>query len=293
MMSIHLFYNNYPQKFFKTIAALISFLCYFKNYIGCLNYYKEVKTLDFSNKTVIVTGAGNGIGKGIALLYAKKGANVVLADIDEEAGTQTTNKINEQGGNALFVKTDVREEKEIIYLMEVAYKTYGRINILINNAGKSVFKSPYELSIDEWDDILNTNLRSVFLASKEVAKYMRQNKEGGSIVNIASTRALMSEPNSEAYAASKGGIVALTHALAASFSEDRITVNAISPGWIETGDYSKLKASDHEQHFSKRVGKPDDIARACLYLTAKENDFVTGINLVVDGGMTRKMIYEE
>lgn len=249
--------------------------------------------MDFLNKTVIVTGAGNGIGKGIALFYGKEGANVVVADIDGDAGTQTAEEINQQGGNALFVKTDVRAENDIVHLMEVAYKTYGQIDILINNAGKSVFKSLYELSINEWDDIINTNLRSVFLASREAAKYMRNNKEGAAIVNIASTRALMSEPNSEAYAASKGGIVALTHALAASFSEDRITVNAISPGWIETGDYSKLKPSDHEQHFSKRVGKPDDIARACLYLTAKENDFVTGINLVVDGGMTRKMIYEE
>ena len=122
---------------------------------------------------------------------------------------------------------------------------------------------------------------------------MRNNKEGGAIINIASTRAIMSEPNSEAYAATKGGIVALTHALAASFSQYRITVNTISPGWIETGDYSKLRKEDHEQHFSMRVGKPDDIARACLYLTAKENNFATGINLIVDGGMTRKMIYAE
>jgi len=103
----------------------------------------------------------------------------------------------------------------------------------------------------------------------------------------------MSEPDSEAYAASKGGIVALTHALAASLSKDKITVNCISPGWIETGDYDQLRPIDHEQHLSGRVGKPEDIARACLYLTAKENDFVTGINLIVDGGMTRKMIYEE
>lgn len=122
---------------------------------------------------------------------------------------------------------------------------------------------------------------------------MRNNEEGGSIVNIASTRAIMSEPNSETYAATNGGIVSITHALAASLSPDKITVNAISPGWIETGDYSQLSTRDHEQHFSKRVGKPEDIARACLYLTAKENDFVTGINLVVDGSMTRKMIYEE
>lgn len=249
--------------------------------------------MDFTNKTVIITGAGNGIGKGIALHYAEKGANVVLADIDENARAQTAARITEQGGEALFVQSDVRLEKDIVRLMEIAHQTYGQIDILINNAGKTLFKSPYDLSIEEWDDMINTNLRSVFLASREAAKYMRHNKEGGSIVNIASTRAIMSEPNSESYAATKGGIVAITHALAASFSEDRITVNAISPGWIETVDYSKLSKIDHEQHLSKRVGKPDDIARAALYLTAKENDFVTGINLVVDGGMTRKMIYEE
>jgi len=251
------------------------------------------KSMDFSNKIIIISGAAKGIGKGIALLYAEKGANVVIADIDETAGTQTADSIEERGGKALFVKTDVRLEKDIVHLMETAYKTYGRIDILINNAGISYFKSPYDLSTEEWDDVINTNLRSVFLGSREAAKYMRLNKEGGSIVNIASTRAIMSEPNSEAYAASKGGIVAITHALAASFSKDRITVNAISPGWIETGDYAKLRQIDHEQHLSKRVGKPDDIARACLFLTAKENDFITGINLIVDGGMTRKMIYEE
>lgn len=256
-------------------------------------FQKDVMILDFSNRTVIVTGAANGIGKGIASLYGEKGANVVVADIDEKGGLKTVDIIKEQGGKAIFVPTDVRQEKDIIHLMEKANETFGRIDILINNAGKTVFKSPFELTTTEWDDIINTNLRSVFLSSREAAKYMRLNKEGGSIVNIASTRAIMSEPNSEAYAATKGGIVAITHALAASFSEDRITVNAISPGWIETGDYAKLRQIDHEQHLSKRVGKPDDIARACLYLTAKENDFVTGINLVVDGGMTRKMVYEE
>jgi len=249
--------------------------------------------MDFSNKTVVITGAGNGIGKGVALAYAEKGANVVLADIDETAGIQTVTGIKEQGGEALFVQTDVRMEADIIRLMEAANQTYDQIDILINNAGKALFRSPYDLSIEEWDDVIHTNLRSVFLGSREAAKYMRHNKDGGSIVNIASTRAIMSEPNSESYAATKGGIVAVTHALAASLGEDRITVNAISPGWIETGDYAKLSQIDHEQHLSKRVGKPDDIARACLYLTAKENDFVTGINLVVDGGMTRKMIYEE
>jgi NAD(P)-dependent dehydrogenase (short-subunit alcohol dehydrogenase family) len=247
--------------------------------------------MGFLNKTAIITGAANGIGRGIALLYAEKGANVVIADIDSAAGEQTAAGIKEQGGNAIFVLTDVRLESDIIRLMEAANQTFGHIDILINNTGISVFKSLFDLTTEDWDNIINTNLRSVFLGSREAAKYMRHNNEGGSIVNIASTRALMSEPNSEAYAASKGGIAALTHALAASLSEFGITVNAILPGWIETGDYEKLRNIDHEQHLSKRVGKPDDIARACLYLTAKENNFITGINLVVDGGMTRKMIY--
>ena len=179
--------------------------------------------------------------------------------------------------------------------MQLIRKTvdlYGRIDILINNAGLSEFKSPYEITVEEWDEILNTNLRGIFLCSREAATVMRKTG-GGSIVNIASTRAFMSEPNSEAYAASKGGIVALTHALAASFSADQIRVNCISPGWIETGDYSKLRDVDHRQHLSGRVGKPDDIARACLYLTEDGNDFVNGTNLIIDGGMTRKMIYEE
>lgn len=249
--------------------------------------------MSFFQKTVIVTGAGNGIGKGIATLYGEKGAHVVLADIDQAAGKEAAEIIRANGGEALFVPTDVRKEEDIIQLMKTAVETYGRIDVLINNAGKGGFKSLFEITLDEWEDVMQTNLRSVFLASREAAKVMRLNEDGGAIVNIASTRALMSEPHSEAYAATKGGIVALTHALAASLSEERITVNAISPGWIETKNYEKLTKADHEQHFSKRVGKPEDIARACLYLTAKENDFVTGVNLVVDGGMTRKMIYVE
>jgi NAD(P)-dependent dehydrogenase (short-subunit alcohol dehydrogenase family) len=250
--------------------------------------------MDFTNKVVIVTGGANGIGRGVAIAYAEKGAKVVIADIDLKAGNLAADEIRSRGGGeVLFEKTDVRKQEDIIRLIESTKSTFGKIDILINNAGKGVFKSPYEITVEEWDDVIQINLRSVFLCSREAAKYMRDNDDGGAIVNIASTRALMSEPNSEAYAASKGGIVAMTHALAASFSEDRITVNAISPGWIHNGAESQLTALDHNQHLSKRVGKPSDIARACLYLANHENDFVTGINLVVDGGMTRKMIYEE
>ncbi|MGM9929519.1 MAG: glucose 1-dehydrogenase [Bacillus sp. (in: firmicutes)] len=244
-------------------------------------------------RVAIITGASNGIGRCLAYEYAQKGYRVVLADVCVEKGTNNVQHIQESGGEAIFVPTDVRKPEQIVHLIQQAMSAYGRIDVLINNVGKMLRKSPYEASVDEWDDVLQTNLRSVFLTSREAAKHMKKNEQGGAIVNIASTRAMMSEPYTELYAASKGGIVSLTHALAASFSDDRITVNAVSPGWIETGDYSQLTSVDHEQHFSKRVGKPEDIARACLYLTAESNDFVTGTNLVVDGGMTKKMIYEE
>jgi NAD(P)-dependent dehydrogenase (short-subunit alcohol dehydrogenase family) len=239
-------------------------------------------------QVVIVTGASQGIGRGIAEAYVAKGAQVILADMNEELGKE----VSEQLIRSVFIKTDVRKEEDVKNLMEQTINKFGRIDILINNAGKSDFKPLFELSITKWDDVINTNLRSVFLCSREAALHMRKQDGGGSIVNMASTRATMSEPNSEAYAATKGGIVALTHALAASLAEYHITVNAVSPGWIETGDYSELRDIDHEQHLSGRVGKPSDIAKACLYLTDPQNDFVTGTNIVVDGGMTRKMIYE-
>jgi NAD(P)-dependent dehydrogenase (short-subunit alcohol dehydrogenase family) len=239
-------------------------------------------------QVVIVTGASHGIGRGIAEAYVAKGSQVILADMNEELGKE----VSQQLKRSVFIKTDVRKEEDVKNLIEQTITQFGRIDILINNAGKSDFKPLFELSLSEWDDVINTNLRSVFLCSREAAVHMREQDGGGSIVNIASTRATMSEPNSEAYAATKGGIVAITHALAASLSEHHITVNAISPGWIETGNYSELRDIDHEQHLSGRVGTTSDIAKACLYLTDPQNDFVTGINLVVDGGMTRKMIYE-
>lgn len=248
--------------------------------------------MSFANQTVIVTGAGQGIGRGVAEAYAREGASVVLAELNAETGKAAAEAIIQAGGRALFVPCDVRQEADIVRLMETAERELGRIDILINNAGVSRFKSTYELTVEEWDDVLNTNVRSTFLASREMAKRVKGSGRGGAIVNISSTRSIMSEPGSEAYAASKGAIVSLTHALAVSLGPDGIRVNCISPGWIETGDYSALREIDHKQHPAGRVGTPEDIARACLYLTHPDNTIVTGAHLVVDGGMTRKMIYE-
>lgn len=245
----------------------------------------------FQNKTVIVTGGANGIGRSIVQAFANAFANVVIADIDAEAGKVLEKQLLASGKQVFFVATDMRKEEDIRRLVEFTIQKYGGINVLINNVGISKFIPLFEMSVAEWDDILNTNLRSAFLCSKEAAKFMKET--GGSIINIASTRAFMSEPNTEGYAASKGGIIALTHALAASLSPYHICVNAVSPGWIHTGDISELSEYDHKQHWSGRVGESFDIARACLFLANPENDFINGENIIIDGGMTKKMIYEE
>lgn len=246
----------------------------------------------FQDKIVIVTGAAKGIGKAIAKGYFQEGAKVALVDWNQEKLFETEKELRNFGGELLAVRCDLSRPEEIASMVEQVAAHFGTVDILINNAGISRFVSPYEITVEEWDLILNTNLRGAFFCARETAKVMKQNG-GGSIVNIASTRALMSEPHSEAYGASKAGLIGLTHALAISFAPDRIRVNAISPGWIETGAYDELREIDHLQHPAGRVGKPEDIVKACFYLTDPENDFVTGINLVVDGGMTRKMIYEE
>ncbi|MWV42355.1 SDR family oxidoreductase [Paenibacillus sp. HJL G12] len=248
--------------------------------------------MSYENLVVVVTGAAQGIGLGVAKAFAEKGALLVMSDVNEEQGAASAAEIRNEGGQAIFIPCDVRQEEEIKQLMKSAEEEYGKIDVLINNAGISRWKSPYELTAQEWDDIINTNVRSCFLATREAARYMKKQGGSGAVINMASTRALMSEPDTEAYAASKGAIVALTHAMAVSLGTDGIRVNCISPGWIETKQYESLKPADHEQHPAGRVGRPNDIAKACLYLADPDNTFVTGTHLVVDGGMTRKMIYE-
>lgn len=246
----------------------------------------------FAEKIVLVTGAGGGIGRVIAKAYAEVGALPVIVDRNEDGLEETAELLQDLGFDSLSFVVDMSKPDEVVQLLQDIETMVEGLDIVINNAGFGIWKSPLELSIEEWDSVINTNLRGTFVCSREAAKLMRKSG-GGAIVNISSTRALMSERHSEAYAASKGGILSLTHALAVSLGEDQITVNAICPGWIENGDYSKLRTEDHSQHPAGRVGKPEDIARACLYLTDPSNDFITGTHMTIDGGMTRKMIYEE
>ncbi|MCK9206220.1 MAG: SDR family oxidoreductase [Salinivirgaceae bacterium] len=244
--------------------------------------------MNLKNKIVLVTGGASGIGLGIAKTFILQGCKVAITDIDQLKGKQFAQSYPE----ALFIKADMSEEDDILAVFQKIDAKFDVPDILVNNVGISRFKPLLEITTNEWDKILNTNLRSAFICSREFARRHPGNRYGR-IINISSTRHLMSEPNGEAYAASKGGLVSLTHALAASLQSQGMTVNCISPGWIHNGNPAELNTSDHIQHFAKRVGVAEDIARMCLFLCQPENDFITGQNFYIDGGMTKKMIYEE
>jgi NAD(P)-dependent dehydrogenase (short-subunit alcohol dehydrogenase family) len=254
---------------------------------------------DLAAKVAIITGGGQGIGKGMAKYFLDLGLRVVIADIDTEAGKETAEEYSAQG-KIIFVPTDVRNEGSVQNAVQQTLATFGRLDALINNAGiANAQNAPVEeLTLTAWNNMLATNLTGCFLFAKHAAPSLRKTR--GAIVNIASTRALQSEPHTEAYAATKGGLVALTHALAISLGPD-IRVNCISPGWIVVNAWKKssqrtdphLKPIDHQQHPVGRVGEPQDIAAMAAFLISDAAEFITGQNFVVDGGMSRKMVYAE
>lgn len=253
--------------------------------------------MSLRGKVAIVTGGGQGIGKAIAKQFLQEGLSVVIAEIDQEAGRETEEEYKPLG-SIRFIPTDVANEESVKNLIRETVNSFAGIDVLVNNAARSNPENHpiTELSLEDWHHVLSINLTGAFLCTKYSVSYLRKNQ--GTIINIASTRALMSEPNTEAYSASKGGIVALTHALAISLGPD-IRVNCISPGWIEVSEWKKqahrktpqLTKPDHQQHPAGRVGQPEDIASLVIYLTSPEASFITGENFVVDGGMTKKMIY--
>lgn len=245
-------------------------------------------------KRVFVTGGANGIGKEIVLAFCKTGARVAFCDTDEIAANHLC---EHSPAFVQFFKADASDAKALQEVLNKLINMWGDLDIVVNNVGISNFSPLTETSIEQFDKIISTNLRPVFITSQALAVHRSSTEAGkrryGRIINIASTRYLQSEPGSEGYAASKGGIVALTHALALSLSAYNITVNCISPGWIQNEEYQALKPEDHQQHPSGRVGRPSDIAAMCLFLCAPENDFINGQNIVIDGGMTKKMIYTD
>ena len=248
-----------------------------------------------NKRVVVITGGAQGIGKATTLRFLQDGFAAVISDVDREAGAETLGEYNTLG-DLRFIPGDISRQEDVIRLAAETVAAFGGVDVLVNNAAISHNSPLSELSLDDWNRVLGVNLTGPFLCAKYLAPQLRQRR--GSIINIASTRAFMSEPNTEAYSASKGGLVALTHSLAASLAPE-VRVNSISPGWIETGSWHKqttrsdpvLTDADHQQHWAGRVGEPHDIANLAAFLASDKNGFITGSNFIVDGGMTRKMIY--
>jgi NAD(P)-dependent dehydrogenase (short-subunit alcohol dehydrogenase family) len=245
-----------------------------------------------NGRVALVTGAARGIGLGIAAWLIVEGWKVVLADVDLKRGTAVAQALGE---HASFVVMDVASEEHVAAGVARVIGLFGRLDALVCNAAvadphNAVLES---LDLAHWNRVLAVNLSGPMLLAKHCAPYLRAHC--GSIVNLSSTRANQSEANTEAYAASKGGVLALTHALAISLGPE-VRVNAVSPGWIDARDPAARRAeplseSDHAQHPAGRVGTVEDVASLVAWLLSRNAGFVTGQAFVVDGGMSRKMVY--
>ncbi|KAB7730092.1 SDR family oxidoreductase [Rudanella paleaurantiibacter] len=242
-----------------------------------------------TEKVAIVTGAAHGIGLATARLLLENKYRVAIWDVNPDELNRLPQQLKADADRYLTFPCDVSAETDVQRGIAQTLERFGRIDVLVNNAGVMDEKPLEEVTLADWNRVLGTNLTGAFLGAKYAAAELAKHR--GSIINIASTRAFQSEPDTFAYSATKGALVALTHSLAISLGPT-VRVNSISPGWIDVPDGPQtLRKKDHAQHPAGRVGTPDDIARMVLFLTDPQNDFVTGQNFVVDGGMTRKMIY--
>jgi len=240
------------------------------------------------NKVIIITGAGSGIGKETALLFAKEGAKVVVADVNEKGGEETTADIKKNGGKAFFVKLDVTNREQSKQMVKTTLEKYGRIDVLINNAGivQDAFLS--KMTEEQWDKVINVNLKGVFNCAQAVVEVM-MNQGNGVIINTSSIVGLNGNVGQVNYAATKAGLIGMTKTLAKELGKKGIRVNAVAPGFIATPMTSnvpeKILEMMKEKTPLRRLGEPKDIAYAYLYLASDEANFVNGAVLCVDGGL--------
>ena len=248
------------------------------------------------DKVAVVTGGASGIGRAICKLFSSEGARVVIADINSEGGLETSDLIEANGGNALFVKTDVSQENQVKYLVNAAVDTFGGVDVLVNDAAAFVFGEIQDVTADDWTKVLGVNVIGTAHTVKNCLPSMKE-RGGGSIVNIASISSLVAQPAFVPYNTSKGALLQLTRCLAMDLAKYSIRVNCICPGAIHTpatekhiefvkADRNEFLNEAAEASFLKRLGTPDEIAYGALFLASEESSFVTGTPLVIDGGYT-------
>jgi NAD(P)-dependent dehydrogenase (short-subunit alcohol dehydrogenase family) len=249
--------------------------------------------MKLTGKVAIVTGGSSGQGRATALLFAQEGAKVVIGDINNQGAAETAGLINRnEGGQALAVKADVTNKSEVQAMVDTALRQYGRLDILVNNAGATLFKGIDNTTEEEWDRIINTNLKSIFLCCQAAIPALRKSG-GGSIVNIASVAGLMGMPEHFAYCAAKAGAIHLTKSLALDHGRENIRINCICPGGVRTpmlgevidvNDPAQIERIG-KQHALGRIAEPEEIARVSLFLCTPEASFMTGAAVTVDGGI--------
>ncbi len=246
------------------------------------------------DKVVIITGAGAGIGRATAELLAREGGKVVVAEIDEKAGKETADLVKKTGGQAMFIRTDVTDRKSVSTMVSAAVRTYGGVNVLVNNAAAFVFGKVEDVTDEQWAKVFGVNVIGYANCVREVLPRMRP-AGGGAIVNIASVSSFIAQPAFIPYNASKGAVAQLTRCLAMDLAPDNIRVNAICPGAIRTQATDRHIASlglnpekaykeFGESALLKRMGKPSEIAQGVLFLASDESSFMTGAHIVMDGG---------
>lgn len=251
--------------------------------------------MKLQNQVAIVTGAAMGIGKGIASVFGREGARLVIADVNASEGQKTCKELKQKGIEAIFVQCDVSKEDQVKALIAAAVERYGAINILVNNAGIGMYKTVLETSSEDWDRCLGINLKGAFLCSKYAIPHL-QAAGGGAIINITSVHSHRNSAREAPYAASKGGLLALTRQMAIDFGADKIRVNAVSPGWIYTPnvqrifdsypDPVKFRQEVEQRQLLGRIGTPEDVGEAVTFLASEASSYITGSYLMVDNGMT-------
>jgi NAD(P)-dependent dehydrogenase (short-subunit alcohol dehydrogenase family) len=247
-------------------------------------------------RVAVITGSTAGIGRGIATRFAAEGANVVVSGRDDRRGREVVAEISSAGGTAVFFQADVSEGSEIEELVHFAVKSFGRLDIMVNNAHSGKSGSILEMDESAWDAHMSVALRAVFLGCRFAVLEMRRQGDGGSLINISSSLGMRPGRRNASYSAAKAAIINLTRSIAVDFGADNIRANTISPSWIIVREMNEYMSRDPEimgrngaVYPLRRPGTPEDVASAALFLASDESSFVTGQNLVVDGGLTAQL----